>query len=447
MDTTLPPPTISFTIPSLHDTTVLSCRVYHPDSLSASALSFGGADEEPWRGQVAVFAHPYAPLGGSADDRVVDVVAGTLVRKGYLVGTFNFRGAGDSEGRTSWTAKGEKDDYVSVVAFMLHYAHHLDPSAPHRRRGPGADPPVFLMGGYSYGAMVTTLLPPLDDLLRPFDQPKLGTAAAEICLRAEHLAELENGALAQARARAKEARSRSGTPGGGGGGSTRRSGIRVGGTESGEAIRKSSDGRRAFIAEAEEKIRRSIGDVVGRKRRSSGEGRPSRGGGGGGGSGGGGAAEGLRHLEPSGIVPPRVAYLLVSPLQGTISHLATMSFLPTRLPLPGVPKLLKMAFHHKKDSDEGAEPAEASVGEDASKGDTTTPPETLKLQRNPTLAIFGDKDVFVSASKLRTWTRRMQGAPRSRFHAVEVSTAGHFWIEEGVLDRLIGAVGGFSAGL
>lgn len=92
MESALPPPTISFTIPSVHDTTVLSCRVYHPDSLSVPALSWRGGDSEgEWRGQVAVFAHPYAPLGGSADDGIVDVVAGTLVRRGYLVGTFNFR--------------------------------------------------------------------------------------------------------------------------------------------------------------------------------------------------------------------------------------------------------------------------------------------------------------------------------------------------------------------
>ena len=38
-----------------------------------------------------MFAHPYAPLGGCADDHVVDVVAGTMLRRGYLVGTFNFR--------------------------------------------------------------------------------------------------------------------------------------------------------------------------------------------------------------------------------------------------------------------------------------------------------------------------------------------------------------------
>ena len=90
MESALPPPTISFTIPSVHDATVLSCRVYHPESLSVPALGWRDG-EGGWQGQVALFAHPYAPLGGSADDGIVDVVAAVLLRRGYLVGTFNFR--------------------------------------------------------------------------------------------------------------------------------------------------------------------------------------------------------------------------------------------------------------------------------------------------------------------------------------------------------------------
>lgn len=85
METMLPEPTIAFTIPSYQDATVLSCRLYHPLSLTGSPAA------PEWKRHAAVFAHPYAPLGGSADDHVVDVVAGTLLRKGYLVGTFNFR--------------------------------------------------------------------------------------------------------------------------------------------------------------------------------------------------------------------------------------------------------------------------------------------------------------------------------------------------------------------
>ena len=39
----------------------------------------------------AVVAHPYAPLGGNFDDRVVVNVVKVLVQNGWVVGTFNFR--------------------------------------------------------------------------------------------------------------------------------------------------------------------------------------------------------------------------------------------------------------------------------------------------------------------------------------------------------------------
>lgn len=81
----LPQPTLTFTIPSLHDGTVLKCRVYHPWSLSPSPKA------PPWRHDAAIVAHPYAPLGGSYDDGIVALVGTTLLRAGFLVATFNFR--------------------------------------------------------------------------------------------------------------------------------------------------------------------------------------------------------------------------------------------------------------------------------------------------------------------------------------------------------------------
>lgn len=43
-------------------------------------------------------AHPYAPMGGCYDDRVVGIVVDEFLRLGWVVGTFNFRyGALSSE--------------------------------------------------------------------------------------------------------------------------------------------------------------------------------------------------------------------------------------------------------------------------------------------------------------------------------------------------------------
>lgn len=36
-------------------------------------------------------AHPYAPMGGSYDDRVVGMVVEEFLNQGWVVGTFNFR--------------------------------------------------------------------------------------------------------------------------------------------------------------------------------------------------------------------------------------------------------------------------------------------------------------------------------------------------------------------
>jgi hypothetical protein len=84
-ETMLPEPALTLTIPSLHDSTVLDCRIYHPASLTANPRA------PPWRRHAAILSHPYAPLGGCFDDPVLDEVGEQLLRKGYLLGTFNFR--------------------------------------------------------------------------------------------------------------------------------------------------------------------------------------------------------------------------------------------------------------------------------------------------------------------------------------------------------------------
>lgn len=77
----LPPPTLTFTIPSIHDDTVLDCRIYHPTALSSPG----------WKKKAAIVAHPYAPLGGCYDDPVLDIVGGVILKCGFVLGTFNFR--------------------------------------------------------------------------------------------------------------------------------------------------------------------------------------------------------------------------------------------------------------------------------------------------------------------------------------------------------------------
>ena len=83
----LPMPVFSFTIPSIHDDVALDCRVYHPENFNDP----GVARQLIWRKKGVILAHPYGPLGGCYDDPVVQVVAKEMVKKGFIVGTFNFR--------------------------------------------------------------------------------------------------------------------------------------------------------------------------------------------------------------------------------------------------------------------------------------------------------------------------------------------------------------------
>lgn len=466
----LPEPALSFTIPSIHDdVTTLECRVYHPQALTPNPRA------PPWRRHAAIVAHPYAPLGGCYDDAVVETVAGVLLRQGFVVGTFNFRGAGNSSGRTSWTSRAERGDYMSFAAFMCYYVHYLDPFRPQPldQKSPisppmspasftdaappavetaapqTGEPPVLLLCGYSYGAMITKLLPPLDAILDPLVAPKTASAAADIRLRAQHLAEKQNVILGSARAALAE------TPM-----SPRKAafgGMRVGGDED---IRRSQDqGRRSFSLDAEEKIRKGVAELMQRAKSHQAhhhhhhhhlrkkkaelkdadespavkEGEAATG--------------GSEEREPdtlpplAGLVRPRVAYLLVSPPIGWATSLMTMNLGGSAASLFGKRSKPPKAKEKEKDTDDKGK-GERPTASESSPSDPRQ--ERQKLLDNPTLAIYGDADVFVAARRFREWASRLQSSQASRFRAHEISTAGHFYAEEGTMQRLADAVGAFS---
>ncbi|KAJ5675551.1 hypothetical protein N7462_008448 [Penicillium macrosclerotiorum] len=172
-------PTFSFTIPSVHDERHLECRLYVPHKTIESTSS--------WATRGAIVAHPYAPLGGCFDDPIVSFIGGELLQAGYVVGTFNFRGAGNSDGRTSWTAKPELGDYVSFYGFMLHYLHALNTAFTSKRTVAsdgelgseavvGSDNRVQLvLGGYSFGSLIASHVPDLDVMVDLFGT---GTASS-----------------------------------------------------------------------------------------------------------------------------------------------------------------------------------------------------------------------------------------------------------------------------
>ncbi|EGX89943.1 hypothetical protein CCM_08196 [Cordyceps militaris CM01] len=425
----LPEPALTCTVPSVHDGLPLDCRVYHPAPLRASSQT------APWtRRHAAVLAHPYAPLGGSFDDPVVDVVGATLLKEGYLLCTFNFRGAGHSAGKTSWTAKPERLDFQSVVAFLSYYIHHLDPvqgASSDRDEPPttldgvangaptdtttACERPVLVIGGYSYGSLITAQLPPLETILEPFAAPSSASHEAQIRLRAASLAEQQNTIIRRARDALRESSSPKKSPS--------KRGVRVGGGDEGALSPRrstSAGGRsRSVSRELEEKLhelaaktKASLAAAAPRPHRhvpsetSALDKVPEE-------STNDGPAQGRLPRLPA-FAAPRPAYLLLSPIPGLASHLVTLRVLPGALSRARRPE---------------DDPAEA------------------KLVRRPTLAVHGGADLFVLPYKAREWVARLAGAAGSRFRGIEVPAAGHFWAEPGVLDTLLALVREFASGL
>ncbi|PCH01915.1 Hypothetical protein PENO1_040530 [Penicillium occitanis (nom. inval.)] len=161
-------PLREFFIPSVHDGTRLSCRIYQLDGINHQTQPAIKA---------AVVAHPYASLGGNNDDPVVASVTAELVRRGYIVLTLNFRGASYSGGSTSWTGKPEMGDYISAYGFILKYSQLLAPGKPVE----------LVLAGYSYGSMIASHQPNVEDVISIFSKPTSDSIAARVLVKAKKL--------------------------------------------------------------------------------------------------------------------------------------------------------------------------------------------------------------------------------------------------------------------
>jgi hypothetical protein len=353
-------------------------------------------------------------------------------------------GAGCSKGRTSWTSKAELADYTSFAGFLIHYLYYLEPRRlePSTAPSPGGleghplepiasalplaiEPTSFpfdsnseplttlandektllILGGYSYGSLIATRLPPTPSIITSTTNGDVsGSPQSEILLRAHHCAAEWN----------REAAMPSASPLKTENGSRRRSGayqphhhsprgVVIGGEEGEPGRRKPSREFRRSLEIGRLSVelpvipspsKRKSADL---RRRSyhfspdnslSSSTSPSR-------------VPGLPSPTPHSI---QTAYLLISPLLPPISHLATFSFFSP----------------------------------------SQKPTTTTTLTTNPTLAIYGTHDVFTSPGKLKRWAEEMAaeagrgggvgGGGRGQFRNVAVEGAGHFWVEEKVLE-------------
>lgn len=312
---------------------------------------------------------------------------------------YYYRGAGTSKGSTSWQGKAELVDYVSFIGLVVHYIEGLR-SGDASRNGTGGFEPTLspiqthdgiytdapaapvegvtlILGGYSYGSLIATHLPAIDDILTRFANVVKGTAEAEIRLRAHSLsaqwkkdAQLYNEAV--------RGRSRNGDKLSA---SARSMALAMGGEESEPGSRRTSrESRRSMDA-----VRRSMD----RSRKKLGFRQHS--------------SETSEHdmvletLVPVEISTPRTCFLLISPILPPISTFATF-------------------FSHLRS---GHQPG----GED-------------RLVENQSLVVYGDRDFFTSQKKIRKWVEGLVGRAGSRLRFHEVAGAGHFWRENGAEDEM-----------
>ncbi|KAJ9087198.1 hypothetical protein DSO57_1035499 [Entomophthora muscae] len=109
---------------------------------------------------LAILLHPYGPLGGSKDDRVIRKLSAQMAKKNIIVAAPNLRGVGSSQGSTSWTAKGECQDLKSILcAFLLPHKENMwDNPIISQTLKANFDYSYseIILVGYSFGAMVAS---------------------------------------------------------------------------------------------------------------------------------------------------------------------------------------------------------------------------------------------------------------------------------------------------
>lgn len=92
----------------------------------------------------------------------------------------------------SWSGKGEEGDFGAVVGFMAWYLHFL---TGRRRQDDGGEGGgvEWLLEGYSYGGLVLARLPSVEEMIARVGGVEVGSAAAEIVVKARAQAEKQSG--------------------------------------------------------------------------------------------------------------------------------------------------------------------------------------------------------------------------------------------------------------
>ena len=306
------------------------------------------------------------------------------------------RGAHGSAGRTSWGGKAELGDYVAFFGFMLCYISSILNEMTHSKGGSSGhqQAPPLILGGYSYGSLIASCLPPLELVSQLFCDAREGSAECEIKQRANVVGRDFAGYLNVQRGSTvsggRDTDRAHGIP------SSPSQGVAMGGYESDAASRRISR-ESSHKSLDTDKFRRSIDRVRERvlaRTKSDRDVHPP--------------ASSVLH-EGCTETNPSVAYLIISPVLPPISGLTTMFTKPTfeRRDMRTRKIVVK---------------------------DTSTKDE--QFVKHPTCLIYGSKDMFTSAKKVQKWAQDLSSRAGQSFCSHEVEGAGHFWTEEHAAQRL-----------
>jgi hypothetical protein len=258
-------------------------------------------------------------------------------------------------------------------------AHDIDPPEPisgHVQRIPSKSI-TMLLGGYSYGSLIVTHLPPIAEILAIFHKPSKWIS--EILLRAKELALQTEISLSESRGRLPHVPSRKQHERQ----SSSRHSIIYGGNDSPSPADRHIDPIHKAI-----EVPTRIKHAIHRTHKST----PS--------------TSTLSSNTSENLTAPMPAlphisphYLLISPLLPPLSNFLSLS--------------TSSLFFWRHHSDH----------------------QPQNLLQHPTLVIYGTKDMFTSSTKLDTWCKKtdtMAIQKKGSFRWRKVEGAGHFWRERGV---------------
>lgn len=260
--------------------------------------------------------------------------------------------------------------------------NHTETSTGHVQSIP-SEPITLVLGGYSYGSLIVTHLPPTPEILALFHKPS--KRVSEILLRSKELALQTNTSLSEIRGRVPEnspARRQHKRQ------SSSQHSIVYGGNDEPSPADRHVDP----IHKAQTRIRHAIH----RNHRSTSSitsAPPSK------------PSDDV--TEPMSVLPHvSTHYLLISPLLPPLSNFLSLS-------------TASLSFWRHHDHN----------------------PQILL--HHPTLVIFGTKDIFTSSTKLDAWCKKMDTLAtqnKGNFRWNKVEGAGHFWREKGVEAELRSSV-------